>query len=101
MKLLDKIAKRLGYVPIDMQMNAKVIYTPNKVQKLCADVCYGMEEIECITDMGFDIKKMAKRRIAENMINHLIPCITYVKRPNVLGGFTMSGILYVYDGSED
>ena len=78
MKLLDKIAKRLGYVPEDSILVKPMVIAENRpVITLRDSMVIDLWMLDEMKRDGIDFEKWAKRKAIENLTDELIKCTEY------------------------
>lgn len=96
MKLLDKIAKKLGYVREISEMNKPiVIHQEVETSFLASSIVIPHYDLDMAVTDDFNIKRWAKRKIIENMMDGLIRYTKFSEEPWVDGGIRISGTLEV------
>lgn len=101
MKLLDKIAKKLGYVPVDSLPVTKIFRYETHVDTLCSEVMIPHDR-EVFYRTHPPYKEAVTKEIVHKLINELISHMKFEKRLDfATGNFIVTGTIKVADINGD
>ena len=105
MKLLDKIAKKLGYIPDKLPIpNVMVNYGASiiDVKTFQSSVNISSREFsKAINGNSFNLKRWAKRRVVEKLADELMSCMEFTEYFDEECNYSITGRIQIIDKKGD